>query len=592
MKKNIRATHFKKMAEIQERRWHSENKQTRFAVNGRPVSPMRIERALNRQTGARPVSRTHYFGFLKFIYSDKRAVVHTPLSLEYWTPGNSHRETSNQIDVSCTSLTSTSIQSAPLGLSTAPLYSYVFNTTDLEPAWEAPSSGSNTNSHRMEFLFLTDEEGSTWQQCFQQIVTRKDAAKLQFAGITPEGKHLYFIYLIVLITNIYDIAIQSRLCKAIAEDDTESIYSVLSFLYFNADSFATRCPALEEVVLFAGKLSIPYYCFILSGLRFNYRPIFSSCDWKDLNGAQEAFHNNTSLLTYCTDEQCLFLHRISIITDSGAAQAVTDALLQGNIQIVQCYAERFDRVHYLDYIVRKAPKVREAIAQNPASMEAMLILLECGFKDKATPGCSYLALLVAAQLLLKDQVDWMLHAGAKVNEQSQSGSSFLHILAGLLHLNVLPIAEIFIRHGINVHLVDKLGNTCLHTAFHHGRNVWTQGFADLLLNAGVNVNAQNSIGDTCLQVGITHYFYKSMHSFDLRERHAADLAFLTQWFESKGGNTKIKDVTGEDAAKSLQEMDYIFAHPQDVIYALEYFAEEYEPCNKASNPSSSFESVY
>lgn len=229
------------------------------------------------------------------------------------------------------------------------------------------------------------------------------------------------------------------------------------------------------------------------------------------------------------------------------------------------------------------------MSQNPASLEATVTLLEMSFQRNISSDLGYIALDVAAQLLLKETVELMLCSGANINQQLHNGESLLHILAGLLHLNVLPMVEMLIARGIDVHLVDSSGNTCLHSAFQHGHKMWTERFADMLMCAGVSVNARNGAGETCLSVAIEHYLFKTtwlldlmtqspqtMYSLDSVAQHATDLSILTEWFKRNGGDLTLLDAKGESAITNLERLNYIFSHKEDTMHVLDHFSEGFE----------------
>lgn len=282
-------------------------------------------------------------------------------------------------------------------------------------------------------------------------------------------------------------------------------------------------------------------------------------------------------------------------------RAVTEGILHGRRNwLIHYLCDTFPRVLNLDYIIATVPDIRAAAASNAHIFQSVAVLLQRSFDSDGNRNTSCIALDVAVQLMLRNSVLEMLHAGANINQQLDKGESLLHILAGLLHLDVIPMAEILFSHGISVHLINSAGNTCLHTAFQHGWNVWTERFADLLIRHGASINAPNAAGQTCLQAAIEHYFIKTTFSLvsmsqdlptvhrssvplppfatassspSVVAQHSAALASLTSWFERNGGDMSIGCGDESTTAPNLQEMDYIFSHQEDVMHTLDLFAE-------------------
>lgn len=314
---------------------------------------------------------------------------------------------------------------------------------------------------------------------------------------------------------------------------------------------STRCrPSFLELALHYERGFI-FKILVLHGLNVDTS---SQCDTRLLQQAQSLYLSLTVGLAEIGNSDLVgFLCRVQVITHEHAKKSLFWAALDnGHANVLEelfcCFG---NCIFDLDEVMEQAMRVRSAISSGHSDAACFLVYFVANSVIDSTMGAS--ALHLATILLLENEVEKLIAAGADINQRMYNGESALHILSGLPDGDVLPLAKVLVSSGADVHAKNLAGDTCLHNAVRYGRVIWAQSFVEFLLQSGADINATNEFGQTCLSI-VASTFYGKM------------AICMIQWLQDHGADGNIPDSNGNRPCDILRTGGFLkaYTHCSDV----------------------------
>lgn len=141
--------------------------------------------------------------------------------------------------------------------------------------------------------------------------------------------------------------------------------------------------------------------------------------------------------------------------------------------------------------LNKDLKLHDAILENDTK-KAISVLLNNGANVNSSDIVGETPLHRAVKKGNDEIIHLLLEKGALINSVNNKGETSLHMIAKTDYVDTLE--KLLATSGIDIHIKDNLGNSCLCPMAFLGK----QAMLDKLFQAGINIEAVNSYGETPL----------------------------------------------------------------------------------------------
>lgn len=235
-----------------------------------------------------------------------------------------------------------------------------------------------------------------------------------------------------------------------------------------------------------------------------------------------------------TDNAVGFLYRARVVTESvWRNKLIWMALRNRRPGVLRaCLQQPNGPMLQVDDLMDKAHDIRKIIRDTRCSRAASVLVAVVEHMYTVSEH-NVTALHLATALLLGDEVQRLLAAGADANAAMANGETPLHILSGLSD-DGLSVARILLAARANVAVTDSVGDTPLHNALRHSWVHWRCTLLNRFRQAGASMHARNERGETPLITAALNA--------ELRSAYAA-----MQWCLKNGACQQATDDAGNTA---------------------------------------------
>lgn len=199
-------------------------------------------------------------------------------------------------------------------------------------------------------------------------------------------------------------------------------------------------------------------------------------------------------------EAMAFLYRARVITARLWKDEVLWTALRSQRTAVlgACLEQPTSAELDIDELIHKAGEIRQIMEATGSVETAAKLVAAAEVADGVVSETGATALHLAASLLLGNEVQRLIAAGADVNAATETGETALHILAGLSS-DGTHVAGILLDHGADIHATNDRGETPHLTAALRQDPVTAGAMVQWFLDQGANAHALDPNGNTAWQ---------------------------------------------------------------------------------------------